>query len=91
MSWLYLLMARLKGSFRRSGVAADLGDELRSHREMLAEENRRRGMTPEEAERRAQLTLGNSSSIHEDYRDQAGLPFFEVLRQDLRYGWRMMR
>ena len=37
------------------------------------------------------MKLGNHSQISEDYRRQAGLPFLEVLRQDLRYGLRMLR
>ena len=48
-------------------------------------------MDPNEARRQARLKLGNQSQINEDYRRQTGLPFLEVLRQDLRYGLRMLR
>ena len=58
---------------------------------MLTEENIRRGMDANEARRQARLKLGNHSQINEDYRHQTGLPFIEVLRQDLRYGLRMLR
>jgi putative ABC transport system permease protein len=91
MSWLRILAARLKGAWHQPGVERELGEELRAHLEMLAEENMRRGMPAEEARRQAQLELGNLSRIREDYRGQAGVPFLEVLAQDIRYGVRMLR
>jgi predicted permease len=91
MAWLRVLASRLKGSLHRPGVEGQLGDELRTHAELLTAENLRRGMSVEEARRQAALALGNVSRIREDYRDQAGLPFLEVLLQDLRYGLRILR
>jgi predicted permease len=91
LSWLRVLMARLKGTFHQPVSDHELGDELRTHVEMLAEENIRRGMNADEARRQARVRLGNDSRIREDFRRQAGLPFLEVLRQDLRYGVRMLR
>jgi putative ABC transport system permease protein len=90
-SWFRELASRLKGSFRPSGADIELSDELQAHIEMLTEENIRRGMNCNEARRQAKLKLGNQPQINEDYRRQAGLPFLEVLRQDLRYGLRMLR
>jgi putative ABC transport system permease protein len=91
MSWLRMLAARVQGAWHRPGVEQELGDELRAHLEMLAEENMRRGMPAEEARRQAQLKLGNVARIREDYRSQAGVPFLEILLQDLRYGVRTLR
>jgi len=85
------ILARIKGATRHSATAGDLGEELSSHLEMLVEEKTRQGMSPEEARRQALLTLGNNTQIQEAYRDQAGLPFFEVLLQDIRYGLRTLR
>jgi predicted permease len=90
-SWLRELGSRLKGSFHPSGAEIELSDELQAHLEMLTEENIRRGMDATEARRQARLKLGNDLRINEDYRRQTGLPFIEVLRQDLRYGLRMLR
>ncbi|HEY4679321.1 MAG TPA: ABC transporter permease [Candidatus Angelobacter sp.] len=90
-SWLRELGSRLKGSFHPSAADIELSDELQAHLEMLTEENIRRGMDANEARRQARLKLGNRLQINEDYRQQAGLPFIEVLRQDLRYGLRMLR
>jgi putative ABC transport system permease protein len=90
-SWLRELASRLKGSFHRSDAEIQLSDELQAHLEMLTQENIRHGMNAVEAQRQARMKLGNHSQISEDYRRQAGLPFLEVLRQDLRYGLRMLR
>jgi putative ABC transport system permease protein len=83
---------RLIGTlFRRSAEDADLADELHSHIQLLAEENIRRGVPPEEAHRRARLQFGSVESTKESYRDQRGLPAFDTLAQDLRYAIRGIR
>src|ERR1700704_474498 len=91
LAWVRILASRFKGSFHPPVTVENLGSELHTHLEMLIEENLRRGLPPAEARRRALLALGNTSNIQENYRDQAGLPFLEILRQDLRYGFRMLR
>jgi putative ABC transport system permease protein len=91
MTWLRVALSKLKGTTQKQGLAGELNDELRAHKELLVEENIRRGLAPDEARRQAMLTLGNASQIQESYRDQAGLPFLEVLLQDLRYAARMLR
>jgi predicted permease len=90
-SWLRVFVSRLKGSFRPPSASIELDDELRSHLEMLTEESIRKGMQVDEARRQAKLKLGNDFRTREEFRRQAGLPFLEVLRQDMRYGLRMLR
>jgi predicted permease len=90
-TWLRVALSKLKGTAQKQEIAGDLNEELRAHRELLVEENIRRGLAPDEARRQAMLTLGNASHIQENYRDQAGLPFLEVLLQDLHYAVRMLR
>lgn len=90
-AWLRVLAAKLKGTFHPSNVEQELGDELHTHLDILTQEYIRRGMNAEEARRQAILKLGNGLRIREELRRQAGLPFFEVLMQDLRYGLRMLR
>ena len=58
---------------------------------MLADENIRGGMPPAEARRQAHIRLGNSQQLRETNRNLRGLPFFDALRQDLRFGLRMLR
>lgn len=91
MGWFRVFKARLKGSLHQTQMTGELAEELRSHLDLLMEENVRRGMSGEEAHRLATLTLGNMCNIQENYRHQAGLPFVELLLQDLRYGLRMLR
>jgi predicted permease len=90
-SWLRVFVSRLKGSFCPPSASIELDDELRAHLEMLTEESIRAGMNVDEARRQAKLKLGNDFRTREDFRRQTGLPFLEVLRQDLRYGLRMLR
>ncbi|HEY7405467.1 MAG TPA: ABC transporter permease [Candidatus Angelobacter sp.] len=91
LAWLRSFASRLRGSFHPPKSDRELREELRAHADMLAEENIRRGVPAEEARRQASLALGSRSRIQEEYRDQAGLPFLEVLMQDLRYAVRVLR
>src|SRR5258708_31695037 len=91
LTWFRLILPRLAGIAKKQTLSGELSEELHSHREMLLEENMRRGMSPEEADRRARITLGSAANIHERYRDQAGIPCLEVLWQDLRYAVRILR
>jgi len=82
---------RLLGSFFGRRSEGDLADEIDSHIRMLAEEDIRRGLPPDEARRRARLQFGSVESTKESYRDQRGLPALDILAQDLRYAFRGIR
>jgi putative ABC transport system permease protein len=82
---------RLRNLFRRTQLDRDLQDELASHLALHIEDNLRSGMTPEAARRDALLKLGGIEQTKESVREQRGLPWFETLLQDLRYGARMLR
>src|SRR4051812_774664 len=84
-------LQRLSGSFRKNRAGDDVAQELQGHLELLVQENLKKGMDPESARRAARLSLGGETQIKEAYRHQAGLPFLEVLVQDLRYGFRHLR
>jgi macrolide transport system ATP-binding/permease protein len=85
------LAHRLAALFRRRSLEEDLAEELRSHLEMSTELNLRKGMSAEEARRKALLTLGGVEQTKELYRDLRGLPMIETTLQDLRFGLRMLR
>ena len=70
---------RLLGSLFGRRRESDLAEELESHIQLLAEENIRRGVPPEEAHRRARLQFGSVESTKESYRDQRGLPVLDAL------------
>jgi predicted permease len=65
--------------------------ELESHLQMHIEENLRAGVRPEEARRRAVIQLGRVEQTKESYRDRRGLPWLEMLLQDVRLGLRVLR
>ncbi len=85
------LIVRLSIPFRRRRLENDLDEELRSHLEMAAEMNLRKGMSPEEARKQALRSFGGVEQTKELYRDQSGLPMIESTFQDLRFGLRMLR
>jgi putative ABC transport system permease protein len=82
---------RLLGSLFRRNPDGDLAEEFDSHIQLLAEENIRRGIPPDEAHRRARLQFGSVESVKESYRDQLGLPALDSIVQDLRYAFRGIR
>ncbi|HTG58499.1 MAG TPA: ABC transporter permease [Terriglobia bacterium] len=90
MRWLYKLPRRLRSIFRKTRVEQELTDELRFHLEKLAEEERAKGMTAEDARYVALRRLGGIEQIKEECRDLRGVNYIENLFQDLRYGLRML-
>jgi predicted permease len=90
MFWLRLIYSRLYGLLRKNRIEQDMEEEMRFHLRMRTRENIERGMRPEEAEREARRRFGNVGHIKDLGRDIKGGGFMETLRQDLRYGARML-
>jgi predicted permease len=70
---------------------ADLERELRSDLELEEEEQRERGLSPEEARYAARRAFGNATLIKEQTHEAWGWAPLEHLSQDLRYALRQMR
>jgi predicted permease len=87
---LRALISRLVALFCKQRLEEELDEEVRSHLEMLVEENLRKGMSPEEARYAALRRFGGVEQVKEVYREQRGLPMIETLFQDVRYGVRML-
>jgi putative ABC transport system permease protein len=81
---------RLVGVFGSTRAERELSAEIDSHLQLHIDDNLRAGMTPQEARRRALIALGGVDSTKEAYRDRRGLPAFESLVRDLRYGVRTL-
>src|SRR5438876_9028287 len=64
--------------------------EIEEHLALQTAENLRAGLSPVEARRQAVLKFGAVEAVKEEYRDQRGLPFLEMLLQDVRYGLRQL-
>jgi len=90
MDALRIFWKRLASLLHKNRSDAQLDEELRAHVDALMEENIRRGMTPEEARYAARREFGGIEQTKELYRKQRGLPFFETLLQDLRFGARLL-
>ncbi len=91
MSTMRVLISRLKGLFAGKQKDEELNEELQAHLEMLVDENRRKGMTEDEARRAARVHFGGIAQTAEAYRERRGLHFVQTFLQDLRYAFRMLR
>jgi putative ABC transport system permease protein len=91
MYWLRLVRARLRGLLRKKSVEREMEEEMRFHVMMRAEENVRRGMASDEAERAALRSFGQWARIKENCRDIKGGGLVEVLLQDVKFGVRTLR
>ncbi|MGH9434752.1 MAG: ADOP family duplicated permease [Terriglobia bacterium] len=90
MTGLRVAWSRVRALFRRARSERELDEELRTHLEMLAEENVRKGQPPEEARYAARRQFGGVTQIKEAYRDQRGVTLIETIVQDVRYGLRQL-
>ncbi|HET9372966.1 MAG TPA: permease prefix domain 1-containing protein, partial [Vicinamibacterales bacterium] len=68
-----------------------LDAEIQSHLDLLVDEHMARGLSRDDAILAARRRFGGVDQIKERYRDQRGLPFLEVLIQDVRFASRLMR
>jgi predicted permease len=91
MTKMRVLLSRLSGLFRKGDLEPDLDDELDFHLQMQTSENLRQGMSPDAARSQALQRFGGVARVKETYRETHSLTFFQVLAQDLRYGFRMLR
>jgi predicted permease len=87
-------LARLREFFRSSAIDRDLQAELESHVDHLTDDYVRRGLTRDDARRRARLAFGGTGGIEatrESIRDSRGLPLVEQAGIDLRCAVRSLR
>jgi len=68
-----------------------LREEFEEHLALQTAENLRSGLSPVEARRQAVLKFGAVEGLKEEYRDQQGLAFLEILLQDTRHALRRLR
>lgn len=83
-------LSRIGNIFDKRHRDRELSEELESHLAFHIDENIRRGMSPQEARRQALLKLGGMDQTKEAYRDHRGMPWFDSLIQDIRFGLRML-
>jgi predicted permease len=84
------MLHRVRSFFRKEPLDRELDAEMASHLEMAVEENVRRGMNPEEARRQAMVRFGGVQQAREQQREARGLPWIDILMQDLRFTFRTL-
>ncbi len=90
MAWWKAFRDRIRALRDSDAVHREIDEEMRFHLDMRAEENVRRGMSPEDAKREAERRFGRLTRIKEMGYDVRGGGFVETLWQDLRYGARLL-
>jgi predicted permease len=87
MNWL----KAVRSWFGKKKTCGDLTDELRFHLEKEVELNVSRGMSLDEARRRALVSFGGVQQTRENVSQVRWTHWLEILAQDTRYGFRMLR
>lgn len=81
----------LRNAFSPRRVEIDLDQEVRSHLELLTEENIQAGMPPKEAQRAARIELGGVEQLKEQVREQRVGYWLDSVAGDCRIGLRQLR
>jgi hypothetical protein len=91
MTAIRVFLSRLSGLLRTGRLESDMDAEFEFHLENQVVENLRAGMSPDQALAAARRRFGGVAQVKEAYREAHSLPFLQVLWQDLRFGFRMLR
>jgi hypothetical protein len=89
--WLFTIPLRLRSLFRRAQADQELDDELRDHLELATAEYVAKGVTKEEAHRRARIDLDGIEQTKEECRAARRVNWIQDFLQDLHFGLRMLR
>ena len=91
-NWTRRLTRRLRALIHSDSLDRDLGDEMRLHIEMEANElSSVQGLSAAEARRRATIAFGGVDRFAEEHRDARGVRWVEEIAQDVRYAARGLR
>jgi predicted permease len=90
MPWWRTVLRSVYGLLFRERIERRIDAEFRFHLEMRTQENVAAGMSEEEARKDALRRFGNQTYLAETAREIGGGLALDTLRQDLRYGARML-
>lgn len=90
MSTLREALERVRSFFQKSQRDSDLDAEMAAHLELATEENLRQGMSADEARRQAMVRFGGVAQAKEKHGEARGLPWLDVLMQDVRFTLRTL-
>jgi len=91
MDAIRVVWAKVRAIFSKSEMDDEFDAELEAHLDLLSAEYEKAGMKPQDARRAAILKVGGREALREENRDSRGLPFLEVLSQDVKYALRTLR
>jgi predicted permease len=91
MDAIRVVWAKVRAIFSKSEMDDEFNAELEAHLDLLSAEYEKAGMKPQDARRAAILKVGGREALREENRDSRGLPFLEVLSQDVKYALRTLR
>jgi hypothetical protein len=80
----------IRNLLRRTHVERELTDEIEGSLEQLIEEHVAQGMSRDDARRAARLAIGGVDQVKDHVRDVRAGAWLDALRQDLRFGVRML-
>jgi predicted permease len=91
MRALRRIRTAVRGWLQPDGLDAEVAEELRFHLEREVDANLAAGMTPDEARRAAQVTIGNITAVREASRAGRSGALPHQAARDLRLGMRLVR
>ena len=91
MGALRQAIGRIRAFFHKQAHDSELEAEVAAHLDLAIEENIARGMSLAEAKRQALLRFGGVQQAREHQRETRGLPWLDILGQDLRFTLRTLR
>ncbi|MEP6764261.1 MAG: ABC transporter permease [Gemmatimonadaceae bacterium] len=91
MRLLDTIWFRLRALFQRQQTDAELEAEFRFHIERETAANVSRGMSPEDARRKAMAEFGGFERFKEECRDERHVRWLQDIGQDVRHGFRLLR
>jgi putative ABC transport system permease protein len=91
MQWWNEARRKLAALRHREKLDRDLAEEMQSHLELQAEENRANGMSAEQARYAALRRFGNATALKETSREVWGWRVLDELVRDLRLAFRTLR
>src|SRR5215469_13699487 len=90
MPFLAKTRSFLRNLLSNGRVEQDLDQEVRSHLQLLIDENLRAGMSPKQAERAARMDLGGAEQVKEQVREARLGNWVHSLTSDCRFGARQL-
>jgi predicted permease len=90
MSMLREAIERVCSFFHKPQRDSELDAEMAAHLELATEENLQKGMPADEARRLAMIRFGGVTQAKEQQREARGLPWLDVLMQDVRFTLRTL-